>query len=786
MIDEAREFEHTLHLELPLLLPDVDDGADHCVARLQESLMPIAGIRNAHVERHDGTAILCLHYDPNLLSLDRVQRLARQAGAAITERFRHSTFHVIGMDCADCAASLEHILQRAPGMLNLSVNYAAEKIRVEYDSRVISQDAIVRRIRGLGYDVEREPSRSWWRLHSNLVLSLTAGALMTTAFIGERLLGLSHTTAVILYSLAYLSAGYDVARHGVSAVLHLRFDVDVLMILAALGAAALGNWPEGAFLLFLFSLGHALEKSAMDRARNAIEALGQITPRQATVRRDGEERQLPVEDLLRGDVVIVRPGERVPADGRVSRGRSDVDQSPVTGESMPVEKDVGQEIFAGSVNGSAAIEVEVTRLSRDSTLARVIQMVEEAQTQKSPTQRTIEKLQAWFVPAVLVAVVLTAVLPPAFGLLTIRQSLTRAISLLVAASPCALAMATPSVVLSGIAQGARNGLLIKGGVHLESLGRVRAVAFDKTGTLTRGAPSVTDVIPIGDTPAERVLQLAASVESRSTHPLARAIIRHARDLELSFTAVEGMRSSSGLGVSGELEGRTVRVGGERLFTASQVEIPAEVRKALWTLAEEGKTAMIVQADGELLGVIGLADEPRPEARLSLEALGRLGLGPLIILTGDQPTVAQNIARALGVHQVEAGLMPEDKVRVVRSLRDRYGSVAMVGDGVNDAPALAAASVGIAMGGAGTDVALETADVALLGDDLAALPYAFSLGQRARGIIRQNLVISMGVIAVLAVGAVTGAAGMSLAIVAHESSTLLVVLNALRLLGFRRA
>ncbi|HLC06493.1 MAG TPA: cation-translocating P-type ATPase [Anaerolineales bacterium] len=784
-MDEARSVELTLHLEIPLLLPDVEDGRDQCVARLQESLLPIAGIRNAHVERDDGTAILCLHYDPNLLSLDRVQRLAREAGAAITERYRHATFRLIGMDCADCAASLEHILRRAPGVLNLNVSYAAERIRVEYDSTAITQESIVHRIRGLGYDVELKRSRSWWGLHSTLILALVAGVLMTAAFIGETVLGLSHTAAVLVYILAYLSAGYDVARHGVSAALHFRFDVDVLMVLAAVGAAALGNWPEGAFLLFLFSLGHALEKLAMDRARNAIEALGQITPKTATVRRAGEERQIPVDDLLRGDVVIVRPGMRLPADGRVSSGRSDVDQSPVTGESMPVEKDVGQEVFAGSVNGSAAIEVEVTRLSSDSTLARVIQMVEEAQTQKAPTQRLVERIQAWFVPAVLGAVVLTAVLPPALGLLTIRESLIRAISLLVAASPCALAMATPSAVLSGIAQGARNGVLIKGGVHLESLGRVRAVAFDKTGTLTRGAPNVTDVIPLGEATAERVLLLAASVESRSAHPLAKAIVRHTQNLGVPFTAVEGLHSSIGLGVEGVLDGQVLRVGGERFFTAGEVALPAELQMALRRLADEGKTTMIVHAGEVFLGVIGLADEPRPEARRSLDSLAKLGLGPIIMLTGDHPTVAEAVARSIGVNQVEAGLMPEDKVRVVRSLRERFGGVAMVGDGVNDAPALAAASVGIAMGGAGTDVALETADVALMGDDLLALPYAFSLGRRARRIILQNLAISMGVISVLVVGAVTGLAGMSLAIVAHESSTLLVVLNALRLLGFRR-
>jgi Cd2+/Zn2+-exporting ATPase len=785
MSDDARPTEEILELEIPLLLPEVEDAADQCVERLQEWLLSIAGIRDSHIKRDDGDAVLCLHYDPNLLSLDRVQRLARQAGAAISERYRHSTLRMVGMDCADCAASLEHILKRAPGMLNVNVNYAAEKMRVEYDSAVMAQDDIVKRVRAMGYDVEFKVERSWWRRHSDLALSLAAGIFLAAGFLGETVFGLSHPAAIILYGLAYLSAGFDVARHGLSAALHLRFDVDVLMILAAIGAAALGSWAEGAFLLFLFSLGHALERAAMDRARHAIQALGQIAPKTASVRREGVERQIPVDDLLRGDTVIVRPGERFPADGRLVRGRSEVDQSAITGESIPVDRDVGQGVFAGSVNGSGAVEIEVSRLSTDSTLARVIQMVEEAQTQKSPTERVVERFQAWFVPAVLSAVVLMAVLPPVLGLMTARQAVIRAISLLVAASPCALAMATPSVVLSGIAQGARNGVLIKGGVHLESLGRVKAIAFDKTGTLTLGRPHVTDVVPLRGNTAQRVLRIAASAESRSSHPLAEAVVRHANEMDVAFRSAEVLLSSSGMGVEGEVEGTRVRVGSERFFIRRQVQLPTEIHLALERLEREGKTTMIIQADDVFIGVIALADEPRPEAKASIASLAAIGLRSLIMLTGDHQTVAEAVARTVGVTQVESGLMPEDKVRAVRDLRQRFGEVAMVGDGINDAPAMAASSVGIAMGGAGTDVALETADVALMADDLLALPYAFSLGRRARGIIQQNLAIAVGVIGSLIVGSVTGAVGMGLAIIAHESSTLVVVLNALRLLGFRR-
>jgi Cd2+/Zn2+-exporting ATPase len=503
------------------------------------------------------------------------------------------------------------------------------------------------------------------------------------------------------------------------------------------------------------------------------------------VRRLGVEREIPVEELLRGDGVIVRPGERLPADGRLILGSTTIDQSPVTGESIPVQREVGDEVFAGTVNGGGAIEVEVAKLSADSTLARVFQLIEEAQTQKSPTQRTVERLQGWFVPAVLGAVVLTAVLPPALGLLSLRQALVRAISLLVAASPCALALATPSAVLAGIAQGARNGVLIKGGVHLENLGRVRAVAFDKTGTLTRGSPQVTDAIPMGDATSQQLLRAAASLESRSAHPLAVAVVRHVSDMGLRFEPPASLSDASGLGVQGELDGEIARVGGERFFTVDEADRPAEMQSVLHRLAAEGKTTMIVQLGGVYLGVIGLADQPRPEARQSLASLKAAGMGPIVMLTGDHRAVAEAVAGEVGVTQVEAGLMPDDKVRMVMSLRERYAHVAMVGDGVNDAPALAAATVGIAMGGAGTDVALETADVALMADDLLALPYAFALGRLTRQIVIQNLTIAMGVIGVLVVAAVTGLTGVGPAIVVHESSTLLVVLNALRLLGFRK-
>lgn len=777
--------ERVLELEIPLLLPGVADERDQCVARLQAEVTKYDGIAEARVVRQNGQAALSLRYDPNLLSVEQVQRLAERAGARVVERYRHEILGVAGMDCADCAFSIEHVLGRVSGVLDVSVNYAGERMRVEYDTARVTHDEIVRRVRSLGYQVvEAERTRTWVEENSELALALLSGCFLTAAYFGERFLGLPPAAAIALYLLAYVAGGYDVARHGFGAALNLRFDVDVLMIVAAIGAAILGEWPEGAFLLFLFSLGHALEHYATGRARRAISALGEITPKTARVRRDGREAELPVEDLLRGDLVVVRPGERIPVDGKVVAGRSAVDQSPITGESVPAEKAPGENVFAGTVNGEGALEVEVTRLARDTTLARVVQMVQEAETQKSPTQRFTERFERVFVPVVLVSAVALAVVPPLVGLLPWSAAFLRAITLLVASSPCALALATPSAVLAGVAQGARNGVLIKGGAHLENLGAVEVIAFDKTGTITRGKPEVTDVIPLDGAGEREILQVAAGVESRSSHPLAQAIVRRAQVLGLELPQAGELQSITGRGVRAELGGRVVRIGNLRLFSEEDGQpVPDEVAQRVEALEESGRTTMVVKVDGRFLGIVALADRPRPEAKSALEHLRRLGVRALVMLTGDNERVAAGIAHEVGLTEYRANLLPEQKVDAVKALLGQHGQVAMVGDGVNDAPALATATVGIAMGAGGTDVALETANVALMADDLARLPFAVALSRQSRRTIQQNLLISLGVIALLVPSALLGLAGIGLAILVHEGSTLVVVGNALRLLRF---
>ena len=551
------------------------------------------------------------------------------------------------------------------------------------------------------------------------------------------------------------------------------------MIVAAAGAAALGQWAEGALLLVLFSLGHALEHLAMDRARHAMEALADLAPKTALVLRDGAEREVPVESLLRGDQVLVRPGQRIPADGKVLDGTSAVDQAAITGESMPVDKAADSQVFAGTVNGEGLLRVEVSKLAKDSSLARMVQLVAEAQTDKSPTQRFVTQFEKVFVPLVLVGVAALIAIPPLLGF-PFAESFYRAMAVLVAASPCALAIATPSAVLAAVARAARGGVLIKGGVHLENLRSLSVIAFDKTGTITMGKPSVTDVVVLQGDEAS-LLATAASVESRSGHPLAQAVVLAARQRILDWPAASAVQSVTGKGLHAVVSTTKVSIGNLRLFEHD--DVPDAVRQQVARLEALGKTTMLVRADGAFLGLLALADTPRPGTREVFAKLASLGIGQAVMLTGDNEQVAKAVAASVGITDVRAGLLPEDKLKVIDELMHQNQRVAMVGDGVNDAPAMARATIGIAMGGAGTDAALETADVALMADDLSRLPFAIALSRATHTIVQQNLWAAFGVVALLIPATLFGLASMGLAVLIHEGATVLVVLNALRLLRF---
>jgi Cd2+/Zn2+-exporting ATPase len=624
-----------------------------------------------------------------------------------------------------------------------------------------------------------------WMQERWAVLTVTvAGLALMIGFFGEKFLGLPASVALGFYLLSYLAGGYDVARAALPALFRGKFDIDLLMIAAAAGAALLGEWAEGAFLLFLFSLGHAGEHYAMDRARNAVGVLGKLMPRTAFTKRGDRLEEVPVEQLAIDEVVVVKPGERVPVDGVITAGESSIDQSAITGESVPVERKPGDEVFAGTINQDNALDVRMTRLARDNTLARVMQLVAEAQEQKSPTQRFTETFARRFVPAVLIGTLLVIVLLPLVFGWTWSASFYRGMLLLVAASPCALAIGTPAAVLAGIAQAARRGVLIKGGVHLENLGHLNTVALDKTGTLTTGRFAVTKVIGFEGTSEDEVLRIAAAVEEQSSHPLAEAIVKTTRERNITFPSAIEIENRAGKGIQAHVEGAEVLVGAMRAFAGDPAaEKGQPLADTIAKLEGDGQTTVIIRRAGKFIGAIALADEPRAMVKEVMQRLRAQGIERLVMLTGDNASVAHRVAEQIGITDVRAELLPGNKLTLIRELQHGRGVIAMIGDGVNDAPALAAATVGVAMGAGGTAVALETADVVLMGDDLGKLPFAIGLSRASARIIRQNLVIALGVIGLLLIASGFGVIPLSVAVVLHEGSTIVVVLNALRLLGW---
>ncbi|MAS35471.1 MAG: cadmium-translocating P-type ATPase [Anaerolineaceae bacterium] len=800
--------EKTIQLDLALVLPAMD-SADECVNILTDRLVSRKGIEKAHIVRENGSAQLCLHFDPNVISLAELKRLAQDSGVQVTDRYRHEQLPFTGLNTADAAQVLERSLERISGVLHASVNYAAGLLFIAYDNEVVQQDTIEQVVRQSGARILERDHRQTIEEHSEegheghdhgsapgflphwiqerwtLFLVGLAGVFFAIGFVGETFLGMTEGIATLFFILAYVAGGYDIATHAIPGLFRGEFDTDVLMLAAAGGAAILGEWAEGAFLLFLFSLGHAGEHYALDRARRAVNALGELMPKTAQVRRGNEIVEELVENLQIDDVVIVRPGDRIPVDGEISNGTTTVDQSPITGESVPVNKSQGDGVFAGTINQDNAIDVRVTKLARDNTLSRVMQMVAEAQSQQSPTQRFTQRFTARFVPAVLIGTFLLIVIPSLLNLSTFQDNFYRGMLLLVAASPCALAIGTPAAVLSGIAQAARNGVLIKGGVHLENLGDLQVIAFDKTGTITSGEFVVTDVYGLNGATRETVLRIAASVEQQSNHPLAQAIVYAAQENNLEVSPSSGLENVAGKGVRSKIEGQPVLLGSLKLFQEADAPRPDdELVQLIGRLEAEGQTTVVVNHNSTFLGAIALADTPRATAGDVMQQLKDIGIKRLVMLTGDNDDVAHDIAKQVGLTDVQAELLPEDKLNVVKVLQKEHGSIAMVGDGVNDAPALATATVGIAMGGAGTAVALETADIALMADDLSKLPFAVGLSRASKRIIQQNLGISLGVIGLLIVSSVIGVVQLSGAVILHEGSTILVVLNALRLLGYR--
>jgi len=707
---------------------------------------------------------------------------------------RQLQLRVTNLDCEHDAAAIERGLCGLPGLITLKVYPKSAKVRLEFDPAATNAEALQRKLDQLGFPAQKGlemagPPKPW--RNPKVLTSVASGALLLTGW----LIGLAGAPAAVstaVYVIATLAGGYFFGREAVEELIFEReIGIELLMSIAAVVATLMGQAAEGAMLVFLYSISEAAEGCTEEKTRAAIKALMDLAPKVALVRRDGHEEEIPVEALQVGDVFIVKPGQSMATDGVVIEGRSSVDQSPVTGESIPVEKVEGDTVFAGSINQEGALEVRATKTFSDNTISRIIRMVEEAQERKGRSQRFIERFGARYSPAVLLIGVLIAVVPPlAFGAPWVRW-ITRATVFIVAAAPCALVISIPITLVATLGTAARRGVLIKGGVYVEELARVKVVAMDKTGTLTRGEPEVTDVVTPDSLSRLEILELAAAVESRSEHPLARAIVRAAEAQGVTVPPVSDFQALRGAGATGRVNGRHVTVGSPDLF-AEPLATDSNLRQQIEQLQREGKTVVLVgqASDGPLsvlhsppsiLGLIAIRDNIRPNAREAIEALHAVGVEKVAMLTGDNERAARAIARELGIDEVYANLKPEDKVAKVRELAQRYGHVAMLGDGVNDAPALAEATVGIAMGAAGTDVAPETADVALMADDLEKLAYALKLARRNQSVVNQNLALSALVIGGLVVGAVAGWFTLPIAVLGHEISEFVVIGSGLRML-----
>jgi len=754
------------------------------------------------------------------------------------------------MDCPSCAGKVEKSLGRVDGLGEVDTRPTTGVVSVSYDTGQVTRDDVVAAIEGAGYavaggagdtgagrDVDVAPPAEVWTSSRALktwvgAALLTAGLLLEFILTGaNRALGtpvVALTVADVTFLAAVLAGGAPVVRGGYYSARNLNLDIELLMGVAIVAATGVGLYVEAATLAVLFSTAELLEQYAMDRTRSSLRELLELAPEEATVRRDGEERTVPDDEVVVGDTVIVRPGEKIPVDGVVREGESAVDQSPITGESVPVDRGPGDEVYAGTFTETGYLELEATTDAAGTTLSRIIDLVREAQAEPTETEQFVDRFATYYTPAVVALAVLTAAVPPLLidgsatvGLAGLTHTFTgdwltwfvRGLTLLVIACPCAFVISTPVSVASGVTAAARNGVLVKGGTHLEAMGAVDAIAFDKTGTLTRGELTVTDVVPVGDASEGDLLRYAGALERQSEHPIADAVLDRAEEARVSLPEATAFETLPGRGVRARIDGQTYYAAKPALFGVDDVDSDGDAipdggeravagetapgepddgpggvttlsqahRDTIERLQRDGKTVVLVGTDSGVVGVLGIADETRPEARQAIATLHRLDVAPLVMLTGDNEGTARAVAEQLGIDEYRAELLPDEKVTAVEELQQTHGSVAMVGDGVNDAPALAAASVGLAMGAAGTDTAIETADIALLGDDLGTVPYLYDLSRQANSVIRQNIWSSLGVKLLLAVGVPFGYVSVAVAVIVGDMGMSLGVTgNAMRL------
>ena len=702
----------------------------------------------------------------------------------MSEKMTEKTYRIEGLSCTNCAGKFEKNVKQLPGVTSATVNFGASKISVEGQTTIEElevagafENLIIRDDQENDEQVRSKESF----IKRNIALIISLGFILV-AVISQLSLGEDHLLTKALYILAIIIGGFDLFKEGFSDLIKLDFSMESLMTIAIIGAAFIGEWAEGSIVVILFAISEALERFSMDKARQSIRSLMDIAPKEALIRRNNVEQLVSVDKIDIDDIMIIKPGQKIAMDGLVINGHSSVNQAAITGESVPVEKQLDDEVFAGTLNEEGVLEVKVTKKVTDTTIAKIIHLVEEAQGERAPAQAFVDKFAKYYTPFIIIMALLIVVVPPLFFGGDWNKWLYQGLSILVVGCPCSLVISTPVSIVSAIGNAAKNGVLVKGGVYLEEIGHLRAIAFDKTGTLTKGKPVVTDFIATSSETDINYLSIISSLESLSQHPLASAILNEADKTNVDYKSIqiEDFQSITGKGLTGIHQNIRYYIGSPKLFSASVIEETA-VKVQYRQFQEQGKTAMYFGTDEQILGVIAVADEVRDSSAAVISELHKLSIEHTIMLTGDNTKTAESIGKQLGVTEIKGDLMPQEKLDSIKALRTTYNKVAMVGDGINDAPALAASTVGIAMGGAGTDTALETADVALMGDDLQKLPFIVRLSRQTLKVIKQNITFSLGIKLLALLLVIPGWLTLWIAIVADMGATLLVTLNGLRLM-----
>lgn len=747
------------------------DCAD-CAQKLEKRIAGQPGVKSATF--NFGTSTIKIEHTGSASDLlDIIEQSGYHVSA---ENFKITEFDIKELDCIDCANKFEKAIRMTPGVFRATLNFAVGKLTVEHTCPI---EDIIDAAHDIGYTITvtgtetKEPFISRYR---PMLVTAVSGIFTVAGFISG-FLSMPSYVPIALYFIAIAIGGYHVAKSAIYSLKTLTADMNLLMSIAIIGAMAIGQWEEAATVVVLFALGNALQSYTLDKTRNSIKELISLSPKEATVLRNGKEVKMNTALINVGDVIVVKPGEKIPMDGVVAEGSSYVNQAPITGESMPVEKTPGSEVYAGTINENGSLEIKVTKLARDNTLSKIIHMVEEAQVRRAPTQVFLDKFTKYYTPAVIALAAVIAIVPTLLGQ-PLYPWLYRGLVLLVISCPCALVISTPVSIVSAIGSASRNGVLIKGGTYLEEVGRARAIAFDKTGTLTKGKAVVSDVITFDSYDKEKIIAIAASLESRSEHPLAAAILRaHHNKPTMQVTNFE---SITGKGIKGTIEGKEYSLGSLKMYES----VGEDVQRTVSHLQESGMTPIILGSDHKVLAVIAISDEVRPESRQIVSDLHMAGLKEVIMLTGDNKRMAKSIADDIGLDGYFAELLPEDKANIVRGIKKAHGNVIMVGDGVNDAPALVASNVGIAMGATGSDTALENADIALMANDLSRVGYTIKLGRRTLTIIKENVAFAIAIKALFIGLAVFGLANLWMAVFADMGASLIVILNGMRLIRTR--